>query len=717
MIDRIEFGWGKRLPVMVQAESSECGLTALAMISSYFGHRLTAAEIRARFPVSLKGMSLTNLCKVASNIGLATRAVRLELDDLPKLRTPCLLHWNFNHFVVLKSARDGTLLLHDPASGVRRVGPGEAARAFTGVAVEFWPANDFAQKESAPRVRLRKLVGPMSGLKRSLGYVLLLAACLELLSLLSPMYMQWVIDNAIVAADLDLLTTLALGFGLLVLVQQFVGFMRAWAVTYFSAVVRLQWQSNVFTHLVRLPVQYFEKRHLGDVVSRFGSTDAIQKTLTSAFLESILDGIMAILVVGMMFLYSVELTAIVIGSAVVYGLLRWIWFRPLRNAAEEQILSSAKQQSHFLETVRGIRALKLFSRQDDRRSTWLSHLTDQTNADLHTDRLGLFYRASNGLVFGLENVFIVWLGARAVIGGDLTLGALTAFIAYKMQFGSRVTNLIDKYVDIRMLRLQAERLSDIVLTPTERLDGAHGTDCAAEHAMRDTSIEVRDLWFRYSEFEPWVLKGISFKVKAGESVAVVGPSGCGKSTLVSVLLGILPAVSGEVRVGGVDVERAGVGFLRDAIGTVMQDDALFAGSIADNISFFAADADQSWIEECARRACVHADIMHMPMGYNSMIGDMGTVLSGGQKQRVLLARALYKRPKILVLDEATSHLDAICEAAVNTEVRSMKVTRLLIAHRAETIASADRVVVIVDGKTVDQHDSEHGVGANEPLTV
>jgi ATP-binding cassette subfamily B protein RaxB len=295
-------------------------------------------------------------------------------------------------------------------------------------------------------------------------------------------------------------------------------------------------------------------------------------------------------------------------------------------------------------------------------------------------------------VFGVERIAVVWAGALLVLDSAFSVGMLFAFMAYKEQFSARVAGLIDKLMELRMLQLQGERLADIVLTPPEE------EAPSPEPAVEEASIEARNLSFRYSDTEPFVLQGCSFRIEPGESVAIVGPSGGGKTTLVKILLGLLAPTDGQVLVGGIDLQKLGVEAYRRLVGTVMQDDPLFAGSIADNVSFFDANPSQEAIERCTRLAAVHDDIAAMPMGYHTLIGDMGAALSGGQRQRILLARALYKQPRILFLDEATSALDVQRERQVNEAIRGLNLTRILIAHRPETIASAGRVVVLQGGR-------------------
>jgi ATP-binding cassette subfamily B protein RaxB len=688
----LQFGFRRRLPVFLQTEAAECGLASLGMVACFHGHRVDLAALRRRFTVSLKGATLAFLMQAAGKLHLAPRPLRVELDELPQLRVPCILHWDMNHFVVLKSADGRGAVVHDPAFGLRRLSLAEVSKHFTGIALELSPTSEFLPADDRRHVRLRDLLGPVTGLRRSLAQVFLLAMALQAIAIVSPFYMQWAVDGAVVTADRDLLTVLGLGFLLLAVVQVGISALRSWVVLYLGTTLNLQWLANVFSHLLRLPVSYFERRHLGDVVSRFGAVTAIQRTLTSSFVEALIDGFMAVATLAMMLVYSVALTAVAMMAVVLYGLLRWTFYQPLRRATEEHIIHSAKQQSHFLETVRGVQSIKLFGRQDERRSRWLNLVVDAVNQDLASQKLTLGFRSANGLVFGVERIVIVWLGALLVLDTAFSVGMLFAFVAYKEQFSARVAGLIDKLIELRMLNLQAERLADIVLSPPEQEAPATPEDAI------DASLEVRAASFRYSDPEPFVLLNCSLAVAPGESVAIVGPSGGGKTTLVKLMLGLLQPTDGKILAGGVDIQKLGIDRYRKLVGTVMQDDQLFAGSIADNISFFDPALDHAAIEQFARLAAVHDDIAAMPMAYNTLIGDMGAALSGGQRQRILLARALYKRPRILFLDEATSALDVQKERAVNEAIRSLNLTRIIIAHRPETIASADRVIVLQGGK-------------------
>lgn len=683
----LQFGWSRRLPVILQTEAAECGLACLAMIANHHGHDVDLAGLRRRFSSSLKGATLARAMAMAGQLGLACRPLKLDMGDLSRLRTPCVLHWDLNHFVVLKSVGKRGIVIHDPARGLRKLGMKEASDHFTGVALELSPAADFAPVRERQAVSMRALTGRVRGLVPALAQILMLALALEVFALAAPFYLQWVMDQVLVSADRDLLTLLGLGFIGIAIFSALVTAARSWAVTWLGATLNVQWASNLFAHLMRLPLDWFEKRHVGDVVSRFGSIQTIQRTLTTQFIGSLLDGLMSLVTLVVMAFYSIGLTALVAGLFLVYGLIRWGFFRPLRRASEEQIVYGARQQSELLESIRGAMPIKLASKQDERLSRYANATVSTANRDIAIQRLGIAFTLSNQLMFGMGRVAMIWIAATLALKSEFSAGMLIAFIAYADQFLNRAAGLIDKCVDFCMLKLHAERVADIALTTPEE-----NASSSWDGSIPEASIELCNVSFRYAEDEPWILRHCSLRIDAGESVAFVGPSGCGKSTLAKIMLGLLAPTEGEVRFGGVDIRKLGLDVYRRWIGAVMQDDQLFAGSIADNISFFDPEATPMRIEAAARLAAVHDDIAAMPMAYQSLVGDMGSSLSGGQKQRVILARALYRRPRLLVLDEATSHLDLERERLVNAAVQRLRITRIVIAHRPETVAAAGRVI-------------------------
>ncbi len=695
-LPHISFWRSQHLPVLLQTEAAECGLVTLCMISSYWGHKIDVASMRRRFSVSLKGSNLKGVMAMAQGLSLQSRPLKLEMDYLPQLKLPCVLHWNLNHFVVLKSVTRSHAVIHDPAVGERRLPLSEFGKHFTGVALELTPTAAFEKKQELQEFSLFSLMGRVIGIKRGLFQIFLLGLALQVCVLILPFYLQWVVDEALLASDKDLVTVLGCGFLLLVLLQTSIGAVRSWITTVLATNLNFQWLGNAFQHLMRLPLPYFEKRHTGDIVSRFGSIQTMQRSLTSQFVEGVIDGVLMLGTFAMMLWYSPLLAGVACIAVVLYGLLRWIIFKALREASAEQIIHAAKQQTHFLESVRGIQSVRLFGRNEERRAGWMNALADQFNAELRVAKLGVTYQTANTFLFSAERVIVIWLAALAVMENRFSIGMLFAFISYKDQFSQRTAGLIDKLFELRMLKLHGERVADMVLTEVEQDN--HHIEIPPENIS--PSIEIRNLCFRYADSEPYVLNALNLTIPEGQCIAITGPSGCGKTTLLKLLLGLLEPTEGEILIGGVKLNQLGLANYRQLLGTVMQDDNLFAGSISDNICFFDPSPNNEQMQACAQLAAIHQEITSMPMAYNTLVGDIGSGLSGGQKQRLLLARALYKKPRLLVLDEATSHLDIRSEQAVNSAIKQIPLTRIIVAHRPETIGMAQRVVVMRQGGIV-----------------
>ncbi|KJV34814.1 peptidase domain-containing ABC transporter [Luteibacter yeojuensis] len=692
-IERLNFGLSSRLPVIRQSEVAECGMVCLAMVAAYHGQHHSLAALRQRFALSVKGTDLAQLIAMADGLGFAARPVRLEVDELAALRVPCILHWDMDHFVVLKAVRGQRITVHDPAVGAVTMSLRDFSAHFTGVALELLRGATFARQAKPPPVSLHALAGSVRGLWKGLGQILALALVLELAALLAPQYLQIVVDQVLADDDHDLLAFLGYSFAGLLVVQTLVSALRSWTVVWLSTSFNLGWTGNVFQHLLKLPQDYFLKRHLGDIVSRFGAVSAIQQTLTTRFIEVLIDGTMAALTLVLLFVYSIPLAMIAFCSVVVYAALRLLYFRTFREAKLNLIMVNAKQQTTLMESIRGSQAIRLQNGVARQTGRFLNATADALNTSVTVQRLTLIFQGLGGLSSGAQRIAILWLGASLALKGEMSAGMLMAFVAYADQFSARASSMIDYGIELRMLRLQAERLADIVLTPQETsVQGTHS------HPSLEPSLTFKNVAFRYGAGEPWVLEQCNFEVHPGECVAIVGASGAGKSTLLRLMVGLLDPLVGEIHVGGMDLRKVGKSHYRAIARTVMQDDHLFAGSISENIAFFAEEATPERVERAARLAALHEDILAMPMGYHTLVGDMGSSLSGGQQQRLLLARALYAEPKILVLDEATSHLDLPRERAIAEMLSQLKITRVVVAHRAETVAAADRVLVLSSGR-------------------
>lgn len=698
----LNFARKKRLPVILQTEMTECGLACIAMVAKYHGHKLDLNGLRARFPISQKGATLDTLINISGELDLGTRALRLDMNDMKKLQLPAILHWDLNHFVVLKKVHGQKITIHDPARGERVMHLREASDHFTGVALELTPSETFTKQKMVKKLKLKQLWTRLIGLKRAILQTLTLSIVLQIIVLAMPFYLQLVIDEVVVKYDLRLLVVLALAFGALVAIQSLTTMMRSWTILYFGHQMSFQMVANVFRHLIHLPADYFEKRHVGDIMSRMRSTKPIQEALTQSVVVGIIDGLMAIITGIVIFLYSPFLGMIVLVSAVLLVLVTVLYYPMLRMRQEEAIITEALTESHVIESIRASTTIKLFSAQNQRLAIWRNLYADTINANVSYGKYEIFLKGAKDLIDGIQTVLIVYFGATLILDDAslFTVGMLFAFMSYRLSFTNSVMSLLEKAIEFRLLNLHLERIADIALSEPEDLRSDVGV--SDEQLASPAKIEFNDVSFRYSSTDPWVLQNVNLTIEAGEFVALTGISGGGKTTMMKLMLGLYAPTEGQILIDGFPLTNDNRMAWRERIGVVMQDDQLLTGSIAENISFFDTAVNMEDVHRAAMIAHIHDDIVAMPMNYLSYIGDMGSIFSGGQRQRLLLARALYRRPKTLFLDEGTANLDEETEKLIVDIIKKSDLTRVVVAHRPEFIKNADRIIEIKDQGIAEQ---------------
>ncbi|MEI9989024.1 MAG: peptidase domain-containing ABC transporter [Rhizomicrobium sp.] len=690
----------RKLPLILQTEVTECGLACLAMIAGYHGLNVDLTALRRRFSVSLKGTSLKSLMTIADALGFSSRAVRLEISELSSFQSPVILHWHMSHFVVLKGRSGDRWVIHDPVAGVKKLSAAEMSAAFTGVALELTPAVNFQETPKIPGIKLTQLWTRMVGLGQSLTQALMLTFVLQAWVIGSPLFLQIAIDDVLPRSDMPLLSVLLVAFASFAIINAVASGVRQLLFLVVGNLLSFQIASNVAKHLLRLPISYFERRHAGDIISRFGSILPIQNVLTSGLIDGAIGGLMALILLILMLVYNPWLALIAVVAVGLIAIARLSSFQAMKRRNDSSIVAQAKQDTYLLETVRGISTLRLFAAEIPRHAAWQAKMVDVTNARIGYGRLQAFYNASNEALVGLELVISGYVAVRLSLDGGFSVGMLFAYMAYKGQFISKANTLLDRWMDYRMLDLYLRRLGDIALSPA---DPALARPTAYERLTPlEGSLELRGISYRYGEGEPMVLRDLDFTVAPGEHVAIIGPSGGGKTTLMKIMVGLLRPDQGLILIDGEPVDQFGQREFRRQIAAVMQEDRLFAGSIADNVALFDPQPDMALLQHCAQLAGIHVEIQKMPMRYETLVGDMGSSLSGGQKQRVLLARALYRKPRMLFMDEGTSHLDPLNEASVNKAISELGITRIVIAHRHETIRHADRVLLLADGRIASQ---------------
>ncbi|HFV1987658.1 TPA: peptidase domain-containing ABC transporter, partial [Escherichia coli] len=640
--------------------------------------------------LSARGANLAGINGIAEQLGMVTRALSLELDELGALKMPCILHWDFSHFVVLVSVKRNRYVLHDPARGRRYLGREEMSRYFTGIALEVWPGSEFQAETQQTRISLRSLINSIYGIKRTLAKIFCLSVVIEAINLVMPVGTQLVMDHAIPAGDRGLLTLISAGLMFFILLRAAVSMLRAWSSLVMSTLINVQWQSGLFDHLLRLPLAFFERRKLGDIQSRFDSLDTLRATFTTSVIGLIMDSIMVVGVFVMMLLYGGYLTWIVLCFTTIYIFIRLVTYGNYRQISEECLVREARAASYFMETLYGIATVKIQGMVGIRGAYWLNMKIDAINSGIKLTRMDLLFGGINTFVTACDQVVILWLGAGLVIDNQMTIGMFVAFSSFRGQFSERVTSLTSFLLQLKIMSLHNERIADIALH--EKEEKKHEIEIVAH--MGPISLETNDLSYRYDSQSAPIFSALSLSVAPGESVAITGASGAGKTTLMKVLCGLFEPDSGRVLINGIDIRQMGINNYHRMIACVMQDDRLFSGSIRENICGFAEEMDEEWMVECARASHIHDVIMNMPMGYETLIGELGEGLSGGQKQRIFIARALYRKPGILFMDEATSALDSESEHFVNVAIKNMNITRVIIAHRETTLKTVDRVISI-----------------------
>lgn len=699
------FGFKKKVPVVLQTEAAECGLACLTMVAQHYGDKRELSELRQDASLSLRGATLKNIMEMAHRLGLQSRALKIEMASLSQLSCPAILHWDMQHFVVLTTVTRNSIVIIDPSLGKRTLTLHEAAMHVSGIALEIAPTDTFTPKPARTALKLRHFLTKATGFKRNILTLIGLSALLQIFALISPYYMQTIVDDVIIQGNHALLKALAIGFFLLLVIETFTSTVRRLLILSASSRLQLQLSASVLQHLLSLPIDYFAKRHVGDLVSRFGSLAKIREFLTTGLVTALLDGVMAIVTLSVMAIYSIKLTLVVIVIMLIYLAIRVALIPVSKRLTTEKIALGASEQSHFMESMRAITPIRVYQQEVKRHSQWQNKLVLALNKEISLGKLRLSSDAINQILFGIENLIVIYIAATLVIDNTLTVGMMLAFIAYKTRFISALDSVVNTFIELSMLGVHFARLSDIVFAKpaTPRRNLMAGTQVLftssspsavmSSHSFAPCALalEARGLNYAYSENCPPVLRNINLQVAYGDIIAIVGESGGGKSTLLKCLMGLYTPTSGFIRHGSDDASGLPV------IASVLQDDACLSGSIADNISCFDETLDHERLIHSAQIACIHHEIITMPMQYQTLVGDMGNSLSGGQKQRLLLARALYQQPSILFLDEASSNLDIENERKINQHLKALNITRIMVAHRPQTIAMANKVFELQEG--------------------
>jgi ABC-type bacteriocin/lantibiotic exporter with double-glycine peptidase domain len=664
---------------------TDCGAACLAMVLGHHGRRVTVREVAEHVQVSRDGLTAFAIAAAAQAYGLRARAFSLTPGQLGAVPGPFIVHWEFNHFLVVERWRPDVVEVVDPASGRRRLTAEEFDLGFTGVVLAFEPGPEFSVEGPKRRPWRRELVSALLTRHRRLLFQAVLASLL----------LQGLgVDEILPGENRHLLHILLVGLGFVVLTQAILTYLRTAVLLMLRARADTEFTAGVVGHLFALPYRFFTLRGTSDLVMSTQSAASLRAMLSGQVLSALLDGPLAVVLMALVLLGDPVLGGCLAAVAAIQVVLLLATRRRITDLTGRELTAAATTQGRLIESISGIETIKASNAEWRAVERWSGMFTAQMNTDI---RLGLTRGILDAILSGIRILgpaLLLLVGASQVLNGELSLGTMLTLVALAVSTLTPLTSLLTSLQELQEAGAHFERLADIVEAEPERKGGKR------PHLRGE--IMLRNVGFRFDPRSPWTLRNVSFAVGPGQKVALVGSSGSGKSTLGRILLGLYQPVEGEIWYDGTPARDVDVRWLRSRFGVVTQDPHLFTGTIRDNIGLTIPDASLEQVVAAARLACVHDDIMAMPMGYETMLTE-GSGLSGGQRQRIALARALLPQPRVLLLDEATSHLDTATEAAIEQNLAGQPQTRIVIAHRLSTVRDADQILVIETGRII-----EHG---------
>ncbi len=699
-----------RVPVVMQMGHVDCGPACLAMILGYHGCSVELAECREACGSARDGATAKTIGAAARRFGLRTKAYTLSPADLPRLSLPIIAHWEFDHFVVVERWSPMGAEIVDPGMGRRELTAEEFDAGFTGVVLTFEPGNDFQHRRAVRRSLWRNYLQTMfgvPGIRGVLTQVLTVSVLLQLFGLAMPLFTQVLVDDVLPQHRAGLPMLLVLGMGLLVFAEVAGSYLRSILLIHLQSRVDARMMLDFFEHVLSLPFEFFQQRSSGDLMTRLGSNALIRNTLTGQTLSVVLDGTLVLVYLGVLCYYNLGFMFLAVGIGALQVLLLLATTRRVHLLNQRELIAEADSQGYLVEALTGIATLKATGGEERALTHWSNLLMKHLNSSLGQQHLeAAIDTASTAMRMAAPLALLAW-GANCVIQGTMTLGTMLALDALAMAFLTPLGSLFSAGQRLQLVGAYLERIADVLEASSEQ------DPRRVRAAPRLTGrIELRNVGFRYGNDSPWVLRNINFTIEPGKTVAVVGLSGSGKSTLAKLVLGLYPPTEGTILFDGIPLTELDLRDVRGQLGVVLQESFLFSGTIRQNIAMDDPATPLDDIVAAARAAAIHDDIANMPMQYETLVGEGGSGLSGGQRQRLSLARALSRRPAILILDEATSHLDAVNERRVEQHLASLAATRVVIAHRLSTVRNADVILVLEEGQIVESGTHEVLIAKN-----
>lgn len=701
----------RRVRSLVQSEANECGLTCLAMVANYHRHDIDLAYLRALFPLSRTGMSLADIVELADTLGLDAGGYALtNIDELKGVQLPAILHWKGNHFVVLESVRGGRYRVHDPEFGPRLYERADMEQLFSGVVLEFAPRMDLERVRAEKKLTFRAVFRATSGLGSTVWQISLVTVAIALLGLAMPVLLQIALDVVIPQVDLDLLHVLAIGLVLLMGFEAIGRWLRDYVTLRASTLLQLQFTRNVVGHAFRLPLNYFELRHPGDFVARVDSIEHVKAFLVGGLVTAFADSATSILIIGLMLYYAPAMAVVTMLTLVAVIGMRFLTFPKLNQATFGSLEARSEERARLLDGLRRVDSLKAHNGTERFAMRWFESFSRFANLDFRARKAEIDAELFMHVVIVLSTVATLYMGIVGVIANTLTIGTLYAFFALRSEFFARVNLLTSNLMHLSAMRVHFQRLDDVLGQEPEA-----GLQDATFHRTLNREVRLEDVTVQFGRADEPILRAVNLSIDlaAHETVAIVGVSGSGKSSLMKILASLHEPAEGRVMVDGSPLAQFGKREYRSNLGVVFADDGLFAGTVADNLALFDPAVSRAEMEAALVCVGLRDEIERLPQGYATQVSEEGGLLSTGQRRRLLLARALCRRPRLLLLDEVTANLDPTTEAALVESLKRVRAAKVFITHSERMLDQVDRVLRIEGGRLVED-DRAPGAGRRIP---
>jgi ATP-binding cassette subfamily B protein RaxB len=698
---------------ILQSEANECGLACLAMIANYHRHDVDLTYMRTLFPLSRSGMTLASIVEVAGALSLDAQGYGLaNVGELANLSLPALLHWQGNHFVVLERIVGDTYHVQDPQFGLRLYERADMERYFSGVALEFEPRIDFKSVQSKTVLSFVDLFRSIRGLGHVVGQITMVSLALGLLALSTPILLEIALDTVIPQTDLDLLTVLTIGLAFFLTFEAVAKWLRDYIALRSSILLQIAFTRNVVGHAMRLPLKFFEARHPGDFVVRLDSIEHVKASLVGGLVTSVADALMSFLIVGLMFYYSPAMTVVSLLTLLAVLALRFISFPALRRYTDASLDAHSEERSRLLDGLRRIETLKAHNAAELFTMKWFESFVRFANTDFRARKAAIATELFIHVAIVLSTVLTLYMGVTSVMKSTLTVGMLYAFFALRNHFFEIVNMLTANLLQFSIMKVHFRRLDDVIGEPVEP-----NADSAAIDRRIRRALSLEDVTIQFGRGDKPILEGVNLTIdlERRETIAILGVSGSGKSSLLKIIASLHEPAKGRLLVDGLPLAQFGKREFRANIGAVFADDGVFAGTVAENLAMFDPDVTMERMVEALDVVGLTEEVRRLPQGFTTLISEESSIMSTGQRRRLLLARAICRRPRLLLLDEVTANLDPATEAALVEGLRKVAAAKIFVTHSDALLHQVDRVFRVQDGKLVEMGKGTEPKGP-EPRT-